>query len=399
MPPGDPPQDGERDVPADRGVDEQRLGLAVLGDQADSRGDRVGGAPRPVARAGESHLPARARTGAHDDVQEPAAPRSHEPRDAEHLAWAQGEVQRSEALGFEPARLERERRSVLGLGDLALGQEVLADHVAHDTLLRRLGRREVGHQPAVAEHHHPVGDRAHLRQSVADEDHDPPAARVPARELEHPAGFCRTERGGRLVEDQHERPASERLRDLDQLALRDRQGVDAPSRVDLEADRGEQLAGGGVHRPPVDEQAALARSPAEQQVLRDAQLADERKLLRDHRDAELLRVQGAAGGELPPRDRHGAGVGRDRAGYDPHHRRLAGPVLADEAHDLAPSQDQLVHVEHDGRPVQLADTGENEVPTGVRGAVARRLTNWRQLPCCTRDLPTGSPSSACRPQC
>ena len=63
------------------------------------------------------------------------------------------------------------------------------------------------------------------------------------------------------------------------------------------------------------------------------------------------------------------------------------------------SQDQLVEVEDDGRPVQLADTGEDEVPTGVRDAVGRRRANRRQLPCCRRDRPTGSPWSACRPRC
>jgi hypothetical protein len=48
-----------------------------------------------------------------------------------------------------------------------------------------------------------------------------------------------------------------------------------------------------------------------------------------------------------------------RAGHDTHHRRLARTVLADKAHDFASAQDQSVHVEHNSRPVQLTDTGED----------------------------------------
>ena len=81
---------------------------------------------------------------------------------------------------------------------------------------------------------------------------------------------------------------AERLRDLDHLALGDRERVDAPASRYVEADRVEQLLRDGSRsRGCRRATRAFARSAAEEQILGDAELPDERELLRDHRHAEL----------------------------------------------------------------------------------------------------------------
>ena len=253
---------------------------------------------------------------------------------------------------------------------------------------------------AVAQHHDPVGDGAHLVEPVADEDHDAAGARVPARELEHAVGLGRAERRGRLVEDQHQRLAAERLRDLDHLALRDRERVDPPpqsARRDRPR-RAAPCAAASIARRSTSTRRSLGRRPS-------SRFSATLSWPTSGNSCETIATPSACACSVPPRveqlarDRDGAGVGRHRSGDHAHHRRLAGAVLADEADDLASAQDQMVQVEHDGRPVQLADTGEEEVPTGVRDAVGRRSANRRQLPCCRRYRPAGSPWSACRPRC
>ena len=80
------------------------------------------------------------------------------------------------------------------------------------------------------------------------------------------------------------------------------------------------------------------RSSAERDVLRDRQLAEQRGLLIDRRDAERLRGRGREPRERLAIERDLTGVRLHRAGEDLDERRLAGAVLADERVDLAGAQ-------------------------------------------------------------
>ena len=312
--------------------------LAVLGDQADAGGDCVRGAPRPVAHPGEPHLAFRAGTRAHDDMQETAAARAHQPGDADNLARAQrrGPAARGPPLRTALPRtqivhhLEGRRCSPVSFNSLPTMSRTRRSSVAS------AGVRSDTRTP-VTEHDDPVGDRRAPHCSRwPTKITIPPRLAWPTRELEHAVRFRRAERSGRLIEDQYERFSAERLGDLHQLALCHGERVDPSTRLDVEADFSQHLLGGGVYCTPVNEKAAFAQSPAEKEVLRDTQLADERELLGHHGYAEFLCLQRAASAEQPARDRNRAGIRPDRAGDHPHHRRFAGTVLADQAYDFVP---------------------------------------------------------------
>src|SRR5207248_1116527 len=74
---------------------------------------------------------------------------------------------------------------------------------------------------------------------------------------------------------------------------------------------------------------------ADEDVLRDAQVGEERRLLEDDRDPGGLRLLRIVEDRLLAVEDHPAGLGAVDAGEDLDERRLAGPVLTDEAVYLA----------------------------------------------------------------
>ena len=109
---------------------------------------------------------------------------------------------------------------------------------------------------------------------------------------------------------------------------------------DVDAEAGEMLARLAHHALPVDD-AALGRLRAEEDVLGDRKVGDDRKLLMHHADAGIQRVAGGAEAHLLAVELHRAGEIGMHAGDDLHQRRLAGAVLADEAVDLAGAEREV----------------------------------------------------------
>ena len=85
----------------------------------------------------------------------------------------------------------------------------------------------------------------------------------------------------------------------------------------------------------VDAAEPLERLRADEDVLGDAQVGEERRLLEDDRDPGRLRLLGVVEDRLLAVEQQPAGVGPVDAGEDLDERRLAGAVLADEAVHLA----------------------------------------------------------------
>ncbi len=87
--------------------------------------------------------------------------------------------------------------------------------------------------------------------------------------------------------------ADERLRDLDELLVGDRQAAGRPARVDRHAEPGEELARPGCTiAAPVDGFETTQWLAAHRDVLRDGQVGEQRRLLVDDRDPGRLRVRG-----------------------------------------------------------------------------------------------------------
>ena len=93
-------------------------------------------------------------------------------------------------------------------------------------------RHAVGRVLAVAQHGDAVGDGEDLLELVADEEHGDALVAEPAEQGEQRRGLVLGDRGGRLVEEQDLGFERQRLGDLDDLHLRDRQGAHLGARVD-----------------------------------------------------------------------------------------------------------------------------------------------------------------------
>ena len=92
------------------------------------------------------------------------------------------------------------------------------------------------------------------------------------------------QRRGRLVQDEQLHLLAQRLGDLDQLLLADAEVLDRGQRVLPQPDAGQQLDGPVVGLVPVDDPAGRGLV-AEEDVLGDRQLRDQRQLLVDDHDA------------------------------------------------------------------------------------------------------------------
>ena len=96
-------------------------------------------------------------------------------------------------------------------------------------------------QLAVAQDGHPVGELAHLGEAMGDVDDGGARAAAAPDVLEQQLDRVLAERRRRLVEDEQRGLDGERLGELEQVLLRDGQGVDAILEVRAGADVVEDL--------------------------------------------------------------------------------------------------------------------------------------------------------------
>src|SRR5436190_13845029 len=103
------------------------------------------------------------------------------------------------------------------------GCDLLAERELDELLHRRPGARHLAHDAAVPQHRRAIADAQDLAIAVADEDDRDAFVPEPFDDAEEPVDVGLPERGRRLVEDQDPRlPEREHLRDLDELALGER---------------------------------------------------------------------------------------------------------------------------------------------------------------------------------
>ena len=102
----------------------------------------------------------------------------------------------------------------------------------------------VQHVAAVAHHGDALAEREDLLEAVRDEEHRVAARAQRLDDAEQPLDLGRRERRGRLVHHDHARVRRQRLGDLDQLLVGDREPAREPVRVEPDAELVEQ------RRPP-----------------------------------------------------------------------------------------------------------------------------------------------------
>ncbi len=208
-----------------------------------------------------------------------------------------------------------------GFADLRLlfgeqRRDVAPDHFAHQAVDRDVLREVGGDEGAVAHDGDAVAEIEDLVEAVRDEqDAGAPVAQRP-RNREQAVDLDAAECGRRFVHDEDFGIERDGLGDLDDLLVGDGKTVRDAVRMDRHAEAAEQLARPGAHRGPVDEPEAATRLPADEDVLGDREVREERRLLVDDRDAGGLTVGRAPEGDLVPVDDEASRVGVVHAGED-----------------------------------------------------------------------------------
>ena len=163
------------------------------------------------------------------------------------------------------------------------------------------------------------------------------------------------QRGGRLVHDEHASVERDRLRDLDDLLVGDREALGRAVGVDAHAEPGKRRLHLAAHRLAVDPAEAVRGLAAHEDVLRDRQVGEERGLLVDDGDARLLRLGGRGEVDVLAVEAELARVAAVEPGDDLHERGLARAVLADEGVDRAGIEREAAGAEGDDGAERLGD--------------------------------------------
>ena len=272
---------------------------AILRDVRDPRAQRLSRRPRRVPLPRQLCATFVGRRDAEEREPDVGPARADEAREPEHLALADLEADpREDAAPPEPVDAEDDVARLLSRARKEVG-EVPADHVLDRLCLRHLGDGPAGDEAAVAKDGDAVGDLEDFLEAVADEEHRDPGRGQQADLLEELADLVGGERRGRLVHDQHADVERERLRDLDGLLLRDGEAARGRPDVEVDVDPAEDRLRVVVQPLPADERAAVL--VADEDVLGDVEVGEDRGLLVDRGDARTLRLGRAIRTSSPPR--------------------------------------------------------------------------------------------------
>ncbi len=365
-------QDAQRDVVPDREARHDALGLAVLGDHGDARGDR--GAHRTGCDHAAPHRYAAGIEGLRpvDGLRGRAAAGPEQAREAHDLAGVHDDVHVLEHVApGEPVRLEHDL-ALIGPGlvpetrDPGGGRDLPAQHEPDQAQAGERGDRARVDEAAIPQHGHRVADPEDLVEPVRDVDDGDalcPEHRDRGEQAIDLGGF---ERRGRLIHDEHAMPLGHGARDGHGLLGPEAQVPERPADIHAHPVSRHHGRGAGPHPVEVHEAQAVGRLAPQEQVARDAQLGDQVDLLVDGADAGQLRV--ARPGEMGhlTHEPQLARVGLVDARHALDERGLAGTVLADERVDLTGHERQGHLVERHDAAEALADAKDPEDRCGGR---------------------------------
>ena len=145
-----------------------------------------------------------------------------------------------------------------------------------------------------------------------------PSSRSRLGDPEQPLHLDRRERRGGLVHDQDLGLARQRLGDLDELLLGDRQSSSDPIGIHLHAEAFEDPVHLGFHGPVVNPSSTTQGLTADEHVLGHGQVRKQRGLLIDHGDPRRTRIRGSPQHDLTPVHEQRAGVRLMDAAEDLH---------------------------------------------------------------------------------
>ena len=193
---------------------------------------------------------------------------------------------------------------------------------------------------AVTKHHDVIAEPHHVSEDMADVDDGDTLQPQAVDGVKKPAGFARCQGGCGFIEYDHLCLRAKRLGDFHKLALALRELVDQRRRRKIEIDGRQKLrrlpAGGGTvdEGQPGNQLGELG----DEQVLGDAQIAEQVQFLMDEGNALPRRVTRTLGPVVSAVELDMACVHLVYATDDVHRRGLARAVLADEAQHAARPQ-------------------------------------------------------------
>ena len=233
------------------------------------------------------------------------------------------------------------------------GAQRTPDHHLDGAIPVELGGRMHADQVPIAQDRDAVGDPVDLLHPVADEHHGDAPRLQGGDDGEQPLDLALGERRGRLVHDQHLGLDRQRPRDLDELLLGGAQPLQHLLRTARQADDVEQLLRPRPHAGVVDAAEPPARHVAHEDVLEDAEIAEQAGMLVHDRDAAAGRLQRRPGLDRDAVDEHRTAVGPIDAGQQLDAGALAGAVLPQEGKHVPSNEIECPARESDGAPEAL----------------------------------------------
>ena len=214
--------------------------------------------------------------------------------------------------------------------------------------------------------------------------------------LEEPLDLFFAQSGGSLVQDQHIRVLVERLGDLHQLHLAQRQIAHHDPGIQIQPDLLQKDLGLVVDLPEVDPPEPVPGLISQEDILRHGEVLDQGQLLEHRRDLVGLGVLGTVDVDLLPLHVDVAAVPGGDAADDLDHGALSGAVFADEHMGLAPIALHLGVVECHDAAEPLADVSgldqrDHGLLPGRRagGALFNNLFHVQSSPYCIHNVRRG----------
>src|SRR5262249_8310193 len=193
-------------------------------------------------------------------------------------------------------------------------------------------RGALADQAAAVQDHQTVDDRDERVDDVLDpDDRDPAAANVPDQ-VDQRRAFVLSQAAGHLVEQKHARLRGERARQLEPLAVEEREAAGGPIGLGREAALFDKL---DAARIDVALAAAPPRRPPPPPGLQTGHARGRLRNLKRATDAQATAPFRRQTGDVDAGEDDAAGVGCDRAAGDAEQRGLAGAVRPDDAERLA----------------------------------------------------------------
>ena len=171
------------------------------------------------------------------------------------------------------------------------------------------------HQPAVAQHGHPVGNPGDLLQPMADVDEAHALLSQLINLSEEPFCLLAAESGGRLIQNQELGIERQRLRNFDLLLRGDSQGANKCRRRNIQTKTMKLLRRATIHRLPIDDYPA-SRKPPDEYILRDRQVRQQSHLLVNQDDTGIDRFTRSSRSIGSPFPLHRACIGLNQTSDD-----------------------------------------------------------------------------------